>query len=134
MSESYTTTTWQNGRSERGSARAKFLVVISLVSICAYAGFKYVPVAFQAYQFRDLMQESVDKGAALGKPQEWVKEQLVKSGGDYGVPPNATISIEPREGAMIAHVQFKRPISLIGYTYEYNFDYTAKSSSMWSIK
>ncbi len=80
------------------------------------------------------MQQSVDKGAALGKTTEWVKDQLMKNGGEYGVPPNAEISIQENEGAMQARVQFKREISLAVYTYDYEFDKTVKSSSMWSVK
>jgi hypothetical protein len=119
---------------ERGSARVKFLVTMTLVVIAAYVGYQYVPVAFQSYQYKDFMQSSVDKGAALGKPSEWVKEQLIKNGGEYGVPSNANISIQQNEGALMARVQFKRPIELPGYTYDYEFDKTVKSSSMWSIK
>ncbi|MBV9959006.1 MAG: hypothetical protein JO360_11325 [Acidobacteria bacterium] len=119
---------------ERGEARAKFLITLSIMAIIAYIGYQYVPVAFQSYQYRDLMQQSVDKGAAMGKPSEWVKEQLVKSGGEYGVPANANISIAQSEGAMEARVTFKRPIEMLVYTYDYEFDKTVKSSSMWSIK
>lgn len=119
---------------ERGSARLKFLIVFSLVALVAYAGYQYVPIAFQSYQYRDFMQQSVDKGAALGKPGEWVREQLVKNAAEYGVPPNADISIEQQEGAMLARVQFKRQVSLPGYVYDYDFDQTVKSSSMWSLK
>ena len=123
-----------NRHGERGSARVKFLVIMTLVAIAAYVGYQYVPVAFQSYQYKDFMQSSVDKGAALGKPNEWVKEQLIKNGGEYGVPTNANISIQQSEGALMARVQFKRPIELPGYTYDYEFDKTVKSSSMWSIK
>jgi hypothetical protein len=120
--------------SERGSARVKFLVVFSLVAFVAYVGYQYVPIAFQSSQYRDFMQQTVDKGAALGKTSEWVKEQLVKNAAEYGVPASALISIEQQEGALQARVQFKRPVSLIGYTYEYEFDKTTKSSSLWSLK
>lgn len=123
---------FENG--ECGAARLKFLIIISVVAIVAYIGYQYVPVAFQSSQYKDFMQQTVDKGAALGKTTEWVKEQLVKNGAEYGVPANATITIEEQEGALQAHVQFKRPISMIGYTYEYEFDKATKSSSLWSVK
>lgn len=119
---------------EFGGARAKFLIVFSIVALTAYVGYQYIPVAFQSYQYKDFMQQSVDKGAALGRPAEWVRDQLTKNGAEYGIPPNAEITIEQSEGAMKARVQFKRPISIPGYTYEYEFDQTVKSSSMWSIK
>jgi hypothetical protein len=119
---------------EFGGARAKFLIVFSVVALTAYVGYQYIPVAFQSYQYKDFMQQSVDKGAALGRTSDWVREQLIKNAGEYGVPANAEITIEQSEGAMQARVQYKRPISIPGYTYDYEFDKTVKSSSMWSIK
>ncbi|MBV9209433.1 MAG: hypothetical protein JOZ52_02325 [Acidobacteria bacterium] len=119
---------------ERGSARLKFILTMAVVAVVAYIGYQYIPVAFQAYQYTDLMQQSVDKGAALGRTSDWAKDQLVKNGAEYGVPPNANIIITQNEGAMEAHVTFKRPISMFVYTYDYEFDKTVKSSSMWSIK
>lgn len=134
MNSSFGTSTVSGRRGERGSARLKFLVVFSVIGFIAYVGYQYIPVAFQSYQYKDFMQQSVDKGAALGHGGDWVKQQLVKNGGEYGVPPNAEISIQQNEGAMQARVHFKRPISIPGYTYEYEFDQTVKSSTMWSIK
>ena len=134
MNKSCGTTSPSSGHGERGSARLKFLIIISLVVIVAYVGYEYVPVAFQSYQYKDFMQETVNKGAAMGKPSDWIKEQLVKNGAEYGVPANATLTIEEHEGAVQARVQFKRPISMIGFTYDYEFDKTTKSSSLWSIK
>jgi len=134
MNSSCGTSPVSNRHGERGSARLKFLIVFSVVALVAYVGYQYVPVAFQSYQYKDFMQQSVDKGAALGHGSDWVKQQLVKNAREYGVPPNAEISIQQNEGAMQARVQFKRPISVPGYTYEYEFDQTVKSSSMWSIK
>ena len=121
-------------KGERGSARLKFIIVFTLVAFTAYIGYQYIPIAFQSSQYKDFMQQTVDKGSALGKTSDWVKEQLVKNGAEYGVPANALISIEEHEGALQARVQFKRPISIIGYNYEYEFDKSTKSSSLWSIK
>jgi hypothetical protein len=134
MNRSCGTSPVLNRHGERGNARVKFLIVITLVTLSAYLGYQYIPVAFQSYQYKDFMQQSVDKGAAMGRTSEWLREQLVKTGVEYGVPPNAIISIQQNEGAMQARVQFKRPISLPGYTYEYEFDKTVKSSTMWSLK
>lgn len=134
MNRSCGTSPVLNRHGERGNARVKFLIVITLVTLSAYLGYQYIPVAFQSYQYKDFMQQSVDKGAAMGRTSEWLREQLIKSGAEYGVPPNANISIQQNEGAMQARVQFKRPISLPGYTYEYEFDKTVKSSTMWSLK
>lgn len=134
MKKSCSTTSTSSRNGERGAGRLKFLIVISAVVIVAYIGYQYVPVAFQSYQYRDFMQQSVDKGAALGKSSDWIKDQLIKNGAEYGVPANANITIQEQEGAVQARVQFKKPIEMVAYTYDYEFDKTVKSSSLWSIK
>lgn len=118
---------------ERGTARAKFLVIMSVVVILAFVGYEYIPVRFQSSLYKDFVQDTVTKGSAMAKSSDWVKEQLIKNGPEYGVPANATITIEEHEGALQARVQFKRPIQLIVYTYEYEFDETMKSPS-WVTK
>lgn len=134
MNKSCGTSPISSRNSERGSAKLKFLIIISLVAIVAFVGYQYVPIAFQGSQYKDFMQQTVDKGAALGKTSDWVKDQLVRNGGEYGVPANATITIEEQEGALLARVQFKRPVSLIAFNYDYEFDKSTKSSSLWSVK
>lgn len=121
---------FENG--ERGSARLKFLIIMSLVVIVAYVGYQYVPVRFQSGLYKEFMQETVNKGWATGKSIDVIKEQLAKNSAEYGVPPNATTTIEEHDGVLQARVQFKRPITLLVYTYEYEFDETVKST--WSNK
>lgn len=117
-------------RSERGEARVKFLITIGVLAIVAYGGYQYIPVAINAYQFRDYMQQSVDKAVAIGQGGEWVKTQLKGSFPSFNVPPEATITTAQRDGRLEATVQFTRPIQLPFYTYEYNFDHTVKSTDM----
>ena len=127
------TSTLTSREGERGSARLKFLIIFSVVVILGFVGYHYVPVRFQAGTYKDFMQETVNKGAGMGRTSDWVKEQLVKNGADYGVPPNAAIMAEEHEGALQVRVQFKRPVELLVYTYEYEFDETVKSPS-WASK
>ena len=120
--------------SERGGARLKFLIVAAIIAIVAYAGYQFVPIGYQAYQLKDLMQHDVDAAAAMGKPDSWVKEQLVKSSAEYSIPPDAVISTQMQANRMEVRVQFKKPVEFPGYTYDYEFDYTARSSTFLSIK
>jgi hypothetical protein len=119
---------------ERGEARVKFLVTIVLLAVVAYAAYQYVPIAIRAYQFKDFMQQTVDKAAALGQGGEWVKTQLKASYADFSVPPDATVNSTQRDGRMEVRVQFTRPIPLLFYTYQYNFDHTVKSTDMFTPK
>jgi hypothetical protein len=121
--------------SERGGARLKFLIVAAIIASVAYEGYQFIPVFYLDYQLKDLMQHDVDSAVALGKPADWVKDQLVKNSADYSIPPNAVITPQLQENRMEVRVQFARPIEWCpGFTYDYGFDHTAKSATFLSIK
>jgi len=114
---------------EHGGARLKLVVFIIIFAAIIYAGYLYIPVAVDAYYFKDVMQNMVNQAVAQGKDSTWLKDQLVKSEPDYHVPPDAVITINQPEKRLEVRVQFKRPISLPGYTYEYEFDSTVQSTT-----
>jgi len=120
--------------SQRGSARLKFLLVMAIFLCAVYGGYLYIPVAYQAYVFKDLMQHYVDVAATQGYKPSWASEQLLKSKSEYDVPSDAIITSESHDNRVEARVQFTRPIEFPGYTYEYKFDYTAKSTAFLNIK
>ena len=119
---------------ERGSANVKFVIVMAILIATAYAGYLYVPVAFQANTFKDLMQHYADVAAAQGYQPSWAGDQLVKSAGEYEVPPNAIITPVQRDNRIEVRVQFVRVIEFPGYTYNYEFDHTVKSTAFLSFK
>ncbi len=119
---------------ERGGARAKFIIAIVVFAVVVYAGYLYVPVAIDAYYFKDVMQNKADVAATQGLETIWVKDQLEKSKAEYHVPAEAIITPARNENRIEVRVQFTRPISFPGYTYNYDFDYTAKSSTFLVIK
>jgi hypothetical protein len=120
--------------SERGGARLKFLIAITLFAVVVYVGYLYVPVAVDAYYFRDVMQNKVNQAAVQGFETSWVTDQLEKSKAEYHVPPEAIITPSRNENRIDVRVQFTRPISFPGFTYNYEFDYTAKSTSFLTTK
>jgi hypothetical protein len=119
---------------ERGSASVKFVIVMALIIACAYAGYLYVPVAFQANAYKDLMQHYADVAAAQGYPPSWTGEQLMKNGPEYGIPQNAVITPAARDNRIEVRVQYVRVIDFPGYPYNYEFDYTAKSTAFLTFK
>ena len=120
----------QTGRStERGSANLKFLIVMTIIVASAYAGYLYVPVAYSAHTFKELMQHYVDVASAQGKPPAWAAEQLVKTFNEYDVPPDALVTPALRDNRIEIRVQFVRPVEFPGYTYNYEFDQTVKSTA-----
>ena len=122
----------KNRNAERGSARLKLLVFLIVVAVVAYAGYLYIPVSYNSYLYKDLMQQKVNTAAALGHPANWVKEQLVKSAPEYNIPADAQILPVVKDGRVEVQVQFTRPIEFPGYVYEYNFDHTVQSTEFLS--
>ena len=114
---------------ERGSANIKFLFVMAIIGACAYAGYVYVPIAYQAHTFKELMQHYVDVASAEGQKPEWVAEQLVKNFAEYQVPANAVVTHAKRDSRIEVRVQFVKPVEFPGYTYNYEFDQTVRSTA-----
>ncbi|HXT64742.1 MAG TPA: hypothetical protein VN696_17000 [Pyrinomonadaceae bacterium] len=121
-------------RSERGGAGIKLLIFIAVVAIVGYAAYMYIPVAVDAYYFKDTMQNKVNLAAAQGYDTAWVADQIGKSKTEYHVPDEAVVTPAQNEGRMQVRVQFSRPISFPGFTYNYDFDYTAQSTSFLTVK
>jgi hypothetical protein len=107
---------------------------MAVLIVTAYAGYLYVPVAYQANTFKDLMQHYADVAVAQGYPPSWASEQLMKSAPEYQVPANAIITPAQRDNRIEVRVQYVRVIEFPGYTYNYEFDHTVKSTAFLAFK
>lgn len=116
--------------SERGDSRFNFLLTVAIIAIVAYVGYQYVPVAYQASQFKVSMQDAVDKAVVTDKNAAWAEDQIRRSLPLYNVPPNALVTVANREARLEAHVQYSVPVPLLLTTYEYKFDHTARSANL----
>jgi hypothetical protein len=115
---------------ERGEGRLKLLLVLVILGVVAYSGYQYVPVALQAYQFKDVMQQTVNTAAV--QPQttsDSLKKLLTDRALEYGAPPPPAtqVQITQQEGRWQARVQYTREVPLPFYVYQYTFDNTVKS-------
>jgi len=119
---------------ERGSATLKFVIVMAILCSTAYAAYLYVPVAFQANTFKDLMQHYADVAAAQGYAPSWAGEQLKKNAPEYEIPVDAVITPAQRDNRIEVRVQYVRVIEFPGYTYNYEFDHTVKSTAFLAFK
>lgn len=119
---------------ERGGARLKFIIAMTVFIVVVYVGYLYLPVAIDAYYLKDAMQNKVDLAATQGYEPAWVLDQLTKSKAEYHVPAEAIITPARNENRIEVRVKFTRPISFPGFTYNYDFDYTAKSTTFLTIK
>jgi hypothetical protein len=114
---------------ERGGARLKLIVFLAIFAVIMYLGYLYVPVTIDAYYYRDVMQNLVNQAAAQGSDGKWVRDQLLKNAPDYHVPPEVTITPSTQDKRVQVRVQYTRPIVTPLYTYNYEFDYTAQSTT-----
>jgi len=121
-------------RAERGGAQLKLIIFIAVIVAVGYTGYMYIPVAVDAYYFKDAMQNKVNMAAVQGYDTSWLADQVSKSRNEFNVPDNAVITPSQNEGRMQCRVQFSRPISFPGFTYNYDFDYTAQSTSFLTVK
>ena len=124
----------KNRSGERGSASVKFVIVMALMGACAYTLYLYVPVAYQANMYKDLMQHYADVAVAQGYKPSWVGEQLVKSAPEYDIPTNAVITPAQRDNRVEVRVQYVKMIEFPGYTYNYEFDQTVRSTAFLAFK
>ena len=114
---------------ERGGARFNFVVIVLLIALAAYSAYNYAPVAYNAFLFKDFMQETVNKAAyPPGQTTDWVAQQLRAAARDYDLPPDMQVSVQNEDGRIAARVTWTRPVQLPGYVYQYNFDHTVRSS------
>ena len=120
--------------SEHGGARIKFLVVAVVLGLIAYSGYVFLPFAYDAYLYKDQMQQTVDTASVTGKPLTWVSEQLTNSAKEFNFKDAVITPSVTDNHQVLVRVQFTRPIQFPGYTYNYEFDHTAKSTAFLSIK
>jgi len=120
---------------ERGGSRFNFIIIVLVIALVGYSAYHYVPVAYNAYLFKDYMQETVNKAAyPPGQTNEWVASQLRAAAKDYNLPPNMQVIVQNEDNRIAAHVQWTQPVQLPGYVYEYKFDETARSSGFINPK
>ena len=116
---------------EKGSAGMKFLFTLLALAIAANAGISYVPVAYQAANFRQEMDTAVVKGLAVPgglKPVDVVKASLARAARENDIPPEALIEVKPAGNVIQAHVAYQRQVNLLPfglYKYNYDFNYVA---------
>lgn len=124
-------TRWRAKNSnQHGGARLNFLIIITIVAAIAYVGYQYVPVAFQTSLFKVFMQDTVDKAVATGQTSSsLIENQFRGRASDYGMPSDARIVVQRIDNRIEARVSWTRPIPLLGYVYQHNFDHTVKSST-----
>ena len=114
---------------ERGGSRLNLIIILAVIALGAYSAYNYAPVSYNAFLLKDFMQDTVNRAAfPPGQSNEWVAQQLRKAAKDFDLSENPNINVQKEGGQIVARVQWTRPVKLPGYTYQYNFDHTVRSS------
>ena len=114
---------------EMGASRLNLIIILAVLALGAYSAYNYAPVSYHAFLFKDFMQDTVNKAAySSGQSNEWVTQQFRKAAKEYDLPEDAYINVQKEGGQIVARVQWTRPVKLPGYTYQYTFDHTVRSS------
>jgi hypothetical protein len=120
---------------ERGEGSLKLIIFLVILFLAVWAGLNYIPVAYKAQTLKQEIDTTVTQASILPNatknPVVWTTEQLKKLAPDFGMPDDAVIDVKPLKNSpgIEVQVKFKKPVSLLPfYTYQYEFDYTAKTS------
>lgn len=120
-------------RGEAGGSRLNFVILVLVVALGGYSAYNYAPVAYNAFLFKDVMQETVNKAAyPPGQSSEWITQQLRTAARDYNLPQDMTVNVQKEDGRIAVRAQWTRPIQFPGFTYQYTFDHTVRSSGFIS--
>ncbi len=124
--------TTNKNKSEQGSAGVKLTAVLVFLFLLGYAGFNYVPIAYEGQSLKQDMQTAVVQGMApIGGMTiaDTVKAKLQKVLASNNVPPNAVVQVTQTGNSVQAHVAYTKQVQLLPfgiYKHNYNFDYTAE--------
>jgi hypothetical protein len=121
-------------RNERGEGSGKLIIVLVILFLAVWAGYNYIPVAYNAQAYRQEMDTAVIQvmamPGAMQNPVAWTSERLKRVGTEYSIPEDAVYDVKqlPNGTGVQAQVKYKKSVSLLPfYTYQYEFDYTAKT-------
>ncbi len=122
--------------SEQGNATGKLLVVAVVIFLVAFAGYNYIPTAYQGANFKQQMgaavMQAVTLPPTLGTPKKLVTQKVQKAMRTNDIPPDAVLEVKAKGKDISARVYYRIEVPIIPfgiYNYEYIFDYTATPHS-----
>lgn len=126
-------------KAERGGAGVKLMLVAIVIILVAHAGYNFVPVAFQAEDFKQEMETAVVQGVSLpstyGAPTEAVRFKLNNAARASQLPSDTLIEVKEKNNIVTARVFYSKKVQLVPfglYEYDYVFDHSATPSGFLS--
>ncbi|CAN5494244.1 hypothetical protein BH10ACI1_BH10ACI1_20610 [soil metagenome] len=124
----------RNNQSENGGASVKLVAVLVVLILVGYAGFNFIPVAYQGASFKEEMQTAILQGTVLpnrGDPVGATKLRLRQMADSNNVPQDAVIEVKQLSGRLEGRAIYSKKVNILPfglYAYNYQFDYTATPS------
>jgi len=118
-------------KSEDGSAGVKLVAVLVVLFLIGYAGFNYIPIAYEGQSFKQDMQTAVVQGMAPLPGMtilDTVKVKVQKAMVSNNIPADAIVQVKQIPNSVQAHVVYSKQVSMLPfgiYKYNYHFDHTA---------
>ncbi len=118
-------------RSERGGSKLQVLFALALTAALLVAGVRIIPVYIAAYKLEDEVRQKCKFAPVERKSPEVVREELVKTARDAGLPVSREqIQVAPIGGAGLRiTIKYTVPVDLILFNINLPFEYTADSKS-----
>jgi hypothetical protein len=102
------------------SGRQLFLLLIFVALL--FAGTRYVPAYFAAFQFNDFIRQEVKYAASSRKTAEVLRGNILQKATDLGIPLKKNdIRITKRGPSFMLEVEYHWPIDLKVYKHELIF-------------
>jgi hypothetical protein len=116
---------------ERGGAGVKFLIALCIVVLIGNAALNYVPVAYDAGNFKQEMETTVVQALAMPgtvKPVDVVKNRITRAAKEDNIPADMWLEVKPNGNIIQARVVYTKQVALLPFgmwNYAYHFDHTA---------
>ncbi len=121
--------------SERGEGTLKLIIFLVVIFLVGWAGYNFIPVKYNESVLRQEMDTTVTQAMvspnALKNQVRWTEDQVKKLGPNFDLPEDTLYEVKQgKNGGVSVTIKFKKTIALLPfYNYNYEFDYTAKTSS-----
>jgi len=117
------------GSNQKGSAVAKFVIVLFVLILVSYAGYNYISALYESQALESEMQTAVLQGSAQTgqKAIDIPKARIERVVKEYNLPQDTYIEVKVVNNLVQARVYYKKKVSLLPFgiwDYEYVFDKT----------
>ncbi len=118
----------RRARSQRGEGHFKLLIVVVIIGLIGYVGFKIVPAYVNNYQMRDTCETESRLFAAHQKTEDKVRATVWETVQSLSIPVSEDqIKVEIVGKTVRVSLQYAVTVNILGYDYTMNFNPAGES-------